>query len=364
MKITYFLKDDGACGHYRVDMPIKTLCANNGSKACKIAKGDSADHILGGLEADIFVVPRVTESLLLKTLRDLQKQGRKIVVDHDDHMFHISPLSPHYVDFGLENVKYKMASGQTVDLWKDGENIDLKSNMERTTGLQRALEMADMVTTTTDILADIYREYNDNVKVLPNCIDMNTWKKLPLKENNAIRMGWYGGSSHYDDWCILQDVLPRIMKKYSQVKLVLMGTKFKATLKGIPEDRIEFHPWVPTPAYPYKAAILDLDFAIIPLQDNEFNRAKSAIKWIEQGALEVPSVTSYVSPYKEMGDESGVFIEGNTIDAWIEGISMMIEDADFRKRMGEKAYRHVSENFDINKKYTLWHDAYKEVLNV
>jgi glycosyltransferase involved in cell wall biosynthesis len=152
------------------------------------------------------------------------------------------------------------------------------------------------------------------------------------------------------------------MKKYPELKLVLMGSMFKGTLKGIDEDRIEFHEWVKTPAYPYKAAILDLDFAIIPLEDNIFNRCKSNIKWVEMGALSIPSVTSYISPYREYATENnGIYIEDNDPKAWIEGISAMVEGAKLRETMGIEARKTVEDHFDINKKYILWEEAYKKL---
>ena len=101
---------------------------------------------------------------------------------------------------------------------------------------------------------------------------------------------------------------------------------------------------------------------IIPLVDNVFNRCKSPIKWIEMGALEVPCVTSYVSPYKEIATEgNGVFVD-NDKDAWIEGISMLIEDPILRAKIGGEAQRTVAAQFDINTQWTQWRDAYEGLL--
>ena len=295
-------------------------------------------------------------------MEELKKIGKKIVVDFDDNMFSISPMSPHYNEFGVENVKYRMKDGRELMLWEDGKNINLADNRKRMDSIKAACEQADMVTTTTDILADVYKPYSQKVAALPNCIDPALWGKLPLIPHDEIRLFWGGGTSHYEDWCLLSDALPVVMKKHKNVKLVLMGAKFDGTLKQIPKDRVEFHYWVPTPAYPYYARILNADIGLIPLQDTEFNRCKSSLKWVEYSAMSVPSVTSYVSPYKESATENnGVFVENDT-EAWIDGLSYLIENKAKRDVMASAALTTINDQFNIHSKYKMWLDAYRELL--
>ena len=362
MKLTYFLRDNGGCGYYRADLPFKTIAASGEAKVFKIEKGDNADHISKGFDADVVMIPRVSEEQMITIMKDLQRMGKKVVVDYDDDMFNISPFSPHYGDFGTENVVVQH-EGQSLVLWEDGRNINLKLNRKRADAVRKACELADMVTTTTSICGDVYRAYNDNIVELPNCLDLSVWQKLPLKEHEEVRLFWAGGASHYGDWCLLSEALPIVMRKYPQAKLVLMGSKFDGTLKDIPKDRIEFHQWVPTPAYPYKIAILNPDIALIPLEDNTFNRSKSCLKFIEQGALEVPAVCSLVSPYKEVyTGANGVFIENNSTKGWVDGISALIEDKMLRWKIGGESRKVVEQYFNIEKQYTKWLNAYREIL--
>lgn len=370
LDITYFLGDNGACGYYRLELPLMTLGAqehvNKAAKTNvkKVEKGDDV-HTIGAAidKSDIVVIPRPQEYEMLGIMKKFKELGKKIVVEFDDNMFKISPYSPHYEEFGVENVEIDF-DGQVMPLWVDGKNINLTENKKRIAHIQQALEMADMVTVTTDILAEEYKEYNDNIVVLPNCVDVDLWKSLKddFKPTDEIKLYWAGGSSHYEDWALLTGVIAPILEKYPNVKLVLMGHKFEGTLKGIPKNRIEFHSWVPTPAYPYKTRIINPDICIIPLVDNEFNRCKSSIKWVEMGALGVPCVTSLVSPYKEVANENnGVFIEDNDPGAWIEGISLLIEDSILRAKMGSEARKTVLENFNIHDKHSLWRNAYRSL---
>lgn len=372
MKIFYFDRTGGACDYYRATLPLTTLAKTNvGFKAATMTRADlmvaierdDTDQIMGLLDADIILLPRLAETKMLDHMKDLNPRA-KLVVEYDDDLFNISPFSPHYVDHGTEEVKIQLPDGKVVDLWVDGKNINIQKNRESMDHVKEVVGRADLVTVTTPILAKAYEPYAKNIACLPNCIDKNLWKKLPLKAREDVRMGWFGGSSHYEDWTLLEDVLPVVMEKHKNLKMVLMGARFEGTIKKLPQDRVEFHQWVPTTAYPYKAAILDLDFSIIPLRDTAFNRSKSNIKWVEMGSLEVPSVVSYVSPYKEAATEgNGVWVEDNTTDGWIDGISMLAENPKLRSQIGAEAWKTVMDNFEIHGQAWKWAKAYEGVLN-
>lgn len=364
--VTYFLRDNGGCGYYRADLPFTTARRRGHIKATRVEKGDSTNYIAQALDkADVILVPRITEGNFISHLGEYQKQGKKVVVDWDDDIFRVSPFSPHYEDFGTENISVEV-HGEKISVWEDGRNIDLKANIKKLDGAKKVCSLVDMVTVTTDTLAQVYRQYNDNVVVLPNCLDTTLWKKLPLiKSDSSIRMGWFGGHSHFEDWGVIAGILPELMRKYPELKLVIMGAKFDGTLKDIPKHQIEFHGWTHTQAYHYKAAILDLDFAIIPLKETEFNMCKSPIKWIEMSALKVPSVVSNVLPYSamsELSEENGIYIDNNDPEAWLAGISLMVENLKLRQFMGDRAYETVVQNFDINNQFHQWVNAYQEVV--
>jgi glycosyltransferase involved in cell wall biosynthesis len=365
MKVMYYLRDGGACGYYRAELPMQAMSRLTGTPMARIVHGDSLDKMLGAVNADVALLPRPSDEDMYALIEVFQEHGVKCVADHDDNVFEVSPLSPHYRDYGVEDVKHQLQDGSMVDLWKDGTNYNKSANMERIDQFKRSLELVDAVSVTTDALAQVYREYNDNILVLPNCVDLDNWYKLPLKRDNKeeIKLFWQGGTSHYEDWLLLKDVLPVIFDKYPNVHLHIMGALWEGTMLACDPNRWTHHKWVPNEAYHYKVREIDPDICIIPLQDTKFNRCKSSIKWVEQAASSVPSVASHCTPYKELHDgTNGVFVENET-DAWIEGISYMIDNPLERWGMGGKAKATVKRNFDINKECLRWHDAYKELID-
>ena len=164
------------------------------------------------LKSDVFLLPRLMSQTFIRDIRtkiDEFKEDVRIVVDFDDNVFEVSPLSSHYQDYGTEEVRIRLPNGDIKELWKDGFNIDLKKNRERLDTIKFCLESVDMVTTTTEILGNVLRNYNENIRILPNCVDLSRWRKLPLKETDEIKLFWSGGWSHYEDWFLIRETITR-----------------------------------------------------------------------------------------------------------------------------------------------------------
>lgn len=375
-KISVFRNENGGCDFYRAWLPINTAMKNGAWNMKEIWASNllfeisnNTDRFLEVMNSDIYLIQRLAGEKLIKRIRSFAaecKLSPKIIIDHDDDVFNVSPLSNHYWEYGTKEIKI-VHDGKIIHEWKDGVNIDIKKNIKVLDEVKTTLGHADMVTVTTDILADVFRQYNDNVKVLQNCLDLNQWNRLDVKRKNPdeVRICWAGGHSHWEDLYLIREPLREIGEKYQNVKIIMVGYMPQGMKKHFREGQIEFHEWVETPAHPFRMAALDIDIALIPLAETPFNRSKSAIKWMEFGALEIPSVTSFVPPYSEIkSDEylnNGIFIDGNDKNGWIKGLELLIENHELRKQLGKNAREFVKNNFDINTQYNQWVKAYEEV---
>jgi glycosyltransferase involved in cell wall biosynthesis len=351
---------DNGSQYYRVNMPLSYLNKSDKVDLRIIKKGDDASLIESNLDADVFYTPHLSNTQLFDALSDVPKA--KQVLDYDDDLFHVSPMSTHYKDLGTESVWFNTSSGEQLPVWVDGKNIDIKRNKETLRQLKMCMARADAITVTTDILAEQYSKYANKIKVIPNLMDFSRWRKLNIVDDGIIRLFWAGGSSHYDDWYIMKDILPKVMNKYPQTRLVLMGSMWTGTIQGIDSSRIDFYPWVHSEAYPFAVTTLNPTIGLIPLKPNDFSRCKSPIKWMEMAALDVPCVMSAVSPYSEiMEEDNGIFIDDNDPDMWEEGISLLIEDKELRKNIGQGAYKYVSSHFDVNTQWKRYEDFFLEI---
>lgn len=338
------------CSGYRVRKPFEAM-SDLGHETWILENGTSGEKIIEAVQgADVIVFRQHHDKFFrhLKTQNDIDVSQKLFVVDLDDDIYNINPFSDSYTYGGLQEVEWKGKK-----LWEDGrDGFDIARNRATLDSIENMLYEADLITVTTDYLKERVKEIsgNDNVAVLPNAIDFNHWKKWPFKDHRKeIRIGWTGGSSHYEDWHSIKDSLKEVFDEYDNLKLVIQGCKWEGTLKDIP---YEFHKWIDFDGHPYKSASLDLDIGLIPLVDNAFNRAKSCIKWYEYSALGVPSLVSNVTPYKEEVD--GKAMVYNNQEEFKEGLRRLIENRKLRKDIASKAQKWVKKNRNLEniaKKY-------------
>lgn len=267
---------------------------------------------------------------------------KKLVMDMDDEVWEFNPFTHQYRYWGLKEIDY---NGKP--LWKDGiGGFDIKDNNER---VQTAINMIadmDLVTVTTDRLKETIKEYNDNVVVLPNSIDFERWQIMPFKRTDTqLRVGWSGGDTHFLDWASIQHLLPETQQKHGY-KLVLQGCKWEGTLQGVD---YEYHSWVDVDAHAIKTNALNLDVALIPLEDTRFNKMKSCVKWYEYSALKIPALVANVPPYSdEIKDgETGMLYSSD--QEFKEKLEKLLTDKKLRNKIAQNAYDWVKQNRDMSK---------------
>jgi glycosyltransferase involved in cell wall biosynthesis len=363
--------DTSAVGHYRIIQPL-TKVMEQGLASVHLYNFKENGHDYARMTecidvADIIILPRPHNEKWFEIMKAIRKVGKAIVIDHDDDVFNLSPLNPYYKYIGVNEVKLE---GSDEYLWHDGMTtvdgkkvmFDIEKNMRTRDMLRICCNKADAISVTTDILAETFSNHNKNTVVLPNLIDLNLFKPLPLKKTDRVRIMWQGGHSHYGDIYLIKDVFRRIIEKYDNVDFVIFGQYFKGVFKEIPPERIKHEPWVQHVAYPYRLPALNCDIGIAPLEDNQFNKNKSCIKYLEYGAVGMPTVASNVSPYKEVIQDGQNGFLANNDDEWVDKVGRLIEDVELRDKMAKEAYNEISGNHCADKFAFKWVTAYDKIL--
>jgi len=359
-------RDDTACNHYRILQPLMKLREHGLADALTINEKDIAHNpefaAQRVMEADIIVFQRPANEDWLKFIKVAQKAGKIIVADYDDDPFSINPLNPTYKWCGTEEVVIQWPDGKTDMLWKDGvDGFDIERNITHRDLFKANFRKADLITVTTPILQEALLPINKNTIVLPNVIDLNMYPKVEMVKRGT-RILWQGGSSHYEDLYMVAKAVVDILKKYPDVTFVYFGdTRFMALFKDAPQNQIEYHSWVGHKVYPYKLALLNCDIGLCPVTDNQFNRRKSSIKWLEYTALGMATVASNIAPYNIDidGGHTGMLVGD---DMWFDAIEQLVKDKEQRKMLAENAYEEVKKNHNADAKAHLWRDAYETVL--
>ena len=169
------------------------------------------------------------------------------------------------------------------------------------------------LTVSTDFLKkktqDIVKD--KRITVIPNLLDLEHYKLLQKNPKDDLpdfskefMIAYHGGSSHGQDIEAIKDVFLELIK-WDNVKFALFGF-IPDLFKTFPKDRIYYQPVVNFSYDKYPRilngnGVIRKDIALIPLVENNFNKAKSNLKLIEYSALGIPSICSLFndSPYSD-----------------------------------------------------------------
>lgn len=348
------LKADG-CYYVRCLLPLQ---ANYwwGQQVSLNAKPDSEKSLLQGIyNADVVVFHRPINEKYLSIAKKLKLLGKKIVFDNDDTFSEKSGFPLRVVGFKTEE-----------------ENIKKLKKLNKK--LYDFIEVADVVTVSTEFLAQEYRKIHKNVFVMPNTVKASDYYHKRYNETDKVRICIQGSVLFSKDYKVIEDILIDLSKD-KRVRLVIWGLPpktndykyqndvlYKEQVDFVSSLDCEWHPVVDIKDYFFKLNDLRLDMLLIPRIDNYFNRCKSNIKFLEASMYEIPVIaqgfTDGNSPYQKDGDNVIICI---TKEDWRKNVESLIANRELRESLGKKAKQYVLENYEISKKAHLWAELYKNI---
>lgn len=205
--------------------------------------------------------------------------------------------------------------------------------------LVEALRTASATIASTPVLGLKMEEHSRDVHVVPNLLDPEVWPPVPARgDAGKILIAYAGTATHTADLLLVEDVLERIARIHGdRVGFVFMGcvTPRLARLPGA--KLVEYTD--DYPGYARSLAAQGIDIALAPLQDHPFNRAKSAIKWLEYSACRAAGVYADLDPYREVvRDGENGFLVGSSPDDWFERVDLLVRDPALRRKLSEVAH--------------------------
>lgn len=203
--------------------------------------------------------------------------------------------------------------------------------------------------------------------VLPNYNNKDEWKFKSKTNKDKVVIGWHGSLTHDSDLKLVLPHIKRLMEDNDNVYFELLGgvntdfalENFKDWMHLI--DRIELIPGtLAWHNFPYHLMKQKWDIGIAPLIDDEFNRSKSNIKWLEYSMKKIPCVASDVEPYRTIKNGIDGFLVKE--DEWYDTLTKLVKDSKLRKKIGNNAHKEVVKNWQYKDKGQLWIDAISSVL--
>ncbi len=352
MKVFFVGSSLEGCYNVRCLFPLQTLGFDGDRTTFLAYRMTPENKALAAKESDIVVFHRPQREGKIELAKLLKENGKKIVFDNDDTVKD---------DGGFRFNEYIDEERMKQGLKKLNDHTD------------EFIALADLVTCSTEFLAEEYRKINPNVIVLPNCIDPFYFPEPYKNDGDKVRIGVTGSVGITSDIEVLKPILEHY-RNDKRVQLVLFSLPpakdDKITRELYFEEYkfwdgidIEWQPFVPAEEYYDMLNSLHLDMIIIPRADNYFNRCKSNLKFLENSMLEIPSVCQTFptgdSPYQQNPADAEYMLQAGNTQEFIDQMEKLITNKEFRTELGEKARKYVEENYNINDKASLWREAYE-----
>lgn len=351
-------------GYYRIVQPAKYIAKydirviSNDIKKYSKKEEDVLEDIIK--DHDIIVTKVIDNPTAAAKVAFYKKHyNKKLIIDLDDNYFEVRKDQP-------------------------GSKWYYQGSQKRAI-LSSYLSFADHIIVSTKPLADYHKKFLKKVynittpiTVIPNFNDLRefSYRYKGNRNSRIIKIGWQGSTTHFSDLKMVMPAVKKIMERYSNVWFEFMGgveiNQVRDLFGKFPDEMFKRVSIIGGTAswtgYPWKLSKTNWDIGICPLIDDEFNRNKSHIKWMEYSSYKIPTVASNVYPYyKDIGKkktiENGVtgFLAKDTKE-WIKYLSALIENEELRKTMGETAYNAIKNTWQMRDNAYLYEDLFDKII--
>lgn len=296
-----------------------------------------------------------------------KRSGCKVIVDIDDY-WNLHPTHELYKSYTDNKIPEQTISG---------------------------LINADWVTTTTDHFAVKIMEYNKNVTVLPNSIDLT---EKQFQENKTysdrLRFGWIGGVFHAPDVRLMYEGFKDVFKTVSNDKFqfclggfnqneqylflervytdnykAIKDKEYKKYLGLIEEknnhlsDSQSYKRLWGKSVFEYAKLYNDIDVSLVPLVKTSFNSYKSQIKIIEAGFFKKAVIVSNVMPYTiDCNKKNSILISPHKRnEGWSTAIKSMILNPNKVEDLAEQMYLTVKDKYNMDNVNVVRDQLYKSL---
>ncbi|MGB2711517.1 MAG: hypothetical protein WBC33_08355, partial [Conexibacter sp.] len=252
---------------------------------------------------DVAFLSRYTEPEAVQLVRRLKAAGVPVVWDYDDDML-------------------GSRKGRTDD-----------ESVRYVTGIRAMIEVVDLLTTTSDRLAERFLEEGArHVVAIPNYVTRPSLE-APRRPHDGLVLGYIGWVDHQADWerLGLEETICELLEDHDQLRVETVGPlDFK-----LPAERYTRREPVPFDRLPQLLA--GFDIALAPLSDIPGNYGRSDIKLKEYAIAGVPWLASPIGPYVGLGEEQGGRLVAD--EEWFEQLDRLILDKRARRKLAKKGQR-------------------------
>jgi glycosyltransferase involved in cell wall biosynthesis len=327
---------------YRIAVPAMFLGCDwvgvneNFDMGAGLVKGTTQTPNLDNYKVIIWQQPRSQHARAL--IKKLQEQGKKVIVECDDYLEGVRKSKDH--DFKSE----KAFSKRELEKW------------------QATMITADGLIVSTPWLAKKYSQFNENIFICKNGLDLGRYDKSRAP-HPGVNIGWAGATGHVMSFAPVLDALQRILEEFPYVNFISIGQQFASEFqaRGIEQKRLVTIPWTSIELYPNAMTMFDI--AIAPARETNWYRAKSQLRYYEAAAVGAATIGSGWLYDEILEGITGFKVDEGNSEEWYQKMKILVSDHVLRNKMQRMA-RHVArEEFDMANRRHQWTGVLEHLAN-
>ena len=279
----------------------------------------------------------------VKIMNDYKKLGKRVLYDMDDDFWAVAKDNPSVLVSNAHKDQY-----------------------------EGMIEAADAVISPSPVLLKKFKKHFKKPCFLaPNGIDSDIYQERPHDNSDVVKIGYMGAASHWKDLQLIGGVISDLSKKYDFLFTLyglvgeplesamytynkILAYNFQPEKAAYHRSALAFHkqlegtrmwhvPFMPPELHPRTLQMCDLDIGLAPLEDTEFNRGKSNIKFYEYASVGTVTLASDVLPYSS----EVKCLAKNTHKDWYNKIEKLIVDKEYREKTLKQQQEWVQKNRSI-----------------
>ena len=167
------------------------------------------------------------------------------------------------------------------------------------------------------------------------------------QDKQKFTFGYMASRGHQQDLEMILPAIAKILGNYPHTKFEVFGTISLPTQLTKFKNQVKSHPVVPYNCFLQNLYELNWDWGLAPLQDTEFNRCKSPVKYLEYTACDIPVIASDSVVYNRLlNQENSIIAEA---ESWYESMELVINEPQKRLSFLPNAKSLCSDKFGLGK---------------
>jgi glycosyltransferase involved in cell wall biosynthesis len=193
-------------------------------------------------------------------------------------------------------------------------------------------------------LCDFAKQYNKQVYLNPTTIDTenihNPSLYSPKMKSDNVTIGWTGTHSTLKYLEPIIPVIKSLEKKFQGLRFVVIADK---------NPRYDFSSfcYVPWNKQSEIQDLLQFDIGLMPLRADLWANGKCGFKALQYMAIQVPSIASPVGVNTSIIENGKDGFLCYSEDEWYNTLSMLIEDNNLRKNIGENGRNKIINHYSV-----------------